>query len=164
MLPVNYIFASTHSHFENAKQLFIEYASSLPIALDFQHFEDELNVVDTMYAPPNGALLLATLNDITIACAGIRKIADGVCELKRMYVRPKYRKEKIGKRLLADLIAHAQSLGYRYMRLDTLEEMVAARKLYTDNGFYEIDAYYHNPNNNIVYLERKLPLHDNRVK
>lgn len=136
--------------------LFQEYANSLNISLAFQHFEEELKIISTMYGPPNGFLIIVYLDDLPIACAAYRKIEEGICEVKRMYVKPDYRHEHIGDKMLATLISEATMNGYRMMRLDTLDSMTPAITLYKKHGFHEIDAYYSNPNKNTVYMEKSL--------
>ena len=109
-----------------------------------------------MYGPPNGFLIIVYLDDLPIACAAYRKIEEGICEVKRMYVKPDYRHEHIGDKMLATLISEATMNGYRMMRLDTLDSMTPAITLYKKHGFHEIDAYYSNPNKNTVYMEKSL--------
>ena len=142
----NFIVAKTKEQISNAVSLFQEYAASLNISLDFQNFEEELKVVESMYGQPEGLLILVYDDINPIACAAFRKLNPTVCEVKRMYVKPAYRKHFIGDRMMKILIEHAQSVGYKLMRLDTLDTMTPAISLYKKHGFYEIDAYYFNPN------------------
>ena len=148
--------ATSENHYNDAMQLFQEYANSLNISLDFQHFDEELKIISTMYGPPDGHLIIVYVGDTAIACAAFRKIEEGICEVKRMYVKPLYRKEQIGDKLLAELISKATLNGYRLMRLDTLDSMIPAITLYKKHGFHEIDAYYFNPNKNTVFMEKSL--------
>ena len=150
------ILATQVIHFEDAKALFKEYALSLPIKLDFQHFDEELNIVNIMYAAPNGALYIIYDQDKAIGCAGIRYLEEGICELKRMYIQPAYRKLGYARILMEDLLNQAIILGYHTMRLDTLSEMIPAIRLYKQFGFYEIPSYYYNPNETVVYMEKSL--------
>ncbi len=140
----------------DAVQLFNEYANSLDISLDFQNFQEELNIIHTMYGSPTGCLLLVYENELPIACAAYRKIEEGICELKRMYIKPEFRRMQIGQTLLIKLSNKATMNGYQLMRLDTLDTMLPALHLYRKNGFYEIRAYCHNPNEGVVYMEKKL--------
>ena len=148
--------AQSEKEFSNAMLLFQEYANSLNISLDFQHFDEELKVIGKMYGPPDGYLIVTYESDIPIACAAFRKIDEGVCEVKRMYVKPTHRKLGIADSLLNMLIEKATSMGYHLMRLDTLDTMIPAIALYKKYGFYKIDAYYFNPNENTVYMEKLL--------
>ena len=151
-----FIHATSNQHHHDAMQLFQEYANSLNISLDFQHFDEELNIISSMYGPPDGHLIIVYLADTPIACAAYRKIEEGICEVKRMYVKPSYRKEQIGDKMLSELISKATLNGYQLMRLDTLDSMIPAITLYKKHGFHEIDAYYFNPNKNTVYMEKSL--------
>jgi ribosomal protein S18 acetylase RimI-like enzyme len=136
--------------------LFGEYAASLGIDLCFQGFEEELADLPGGYAPPQGRLLLALQNGQTAGCVALRRLEPGVCEMKRLYVRPAYRIQGIG-RVLVDRIVHeARQAGYRYMRLDTLPSMAAALALYRRLGFREIAPYYENPIEGAVFLELAL--------
>jgi GNAT superfamily N-acetyltransferase len=152
----NYLIPETESQIKDVINLFNEYASSLNISLDFQNFNEELNIIQSMYGSPTGCLLIVYDENVAIACAAYRKIRTGICELKRMYIKPKYRGMKIGKTLLEMLCSKASENGYAHMRLDTLDTMLPAISLYQRNGFYEIPAYYHNPNEGVVYMEKQL--------
>ena len=135
--------------------LFQEYAAWLNIDLGFQHFEDELKEIKTMYGLPEGGIILCKLNDEFIGCAGIRKIDNHTAELKRMFIKQARQKQGIGKTMLEKAIELAKTLDYTAIRLDTLNYMIPAIKLYTGYGFYEIPAYYHNPNKTAVFFEMK---------
>ncbi len=153
---MEYIHPHTDQQLNDAIALFQEYANSLNISLAFQKFEEELKSIHSMYGSPTGCLLLVYENDQAIACAAYRKIGEGVCELKRMYIKPNYRGKGIGQQLLDLLCDRAKLNGYTTMRLDTLDTMLPAIKLYSNNGFYSIDPYYHNPNQGVVYMEKSL--------
>ncbi|MEY3920712.1 MAG: hypothetical protein RL634_473 [Bacteroidota bacterium] len=143
-------------HFNDAKHLFKEYALSLDISLDFQHFNEELDIVESMYGAPTGILYIVYYQEKAVACAALRKIGEGICEVKRMYVQTSFRRFKIGDTLIDLLVTKATNMGYSLMRLDTLDSMTPAISLYKKHGFYEIEAYYFNPNKNTVYMEKKL--------
>lgn len=127
------------------RELFEEYERSLGFDLCFQDFSRELAQLPGAYAPPGGWLLLATSDGIPVGCGGIRRIGDGICELKRMYVRPTFRGQKLGRRLALLLIDKARETGYKKMRLDTIATMVEAIGLYQSLGFRDIEPYYDNP-------------------
>jgi len=141
---------------QDAVNLFNEYANSLNISLAFQNFSEELKNINSMYGSPTGSLLLAYENEVAIACAAYRKIEQGTCELKRMYIQPSHRGKGIGQKLLDLLCESAKQNGYTFMRLDTLDTMLSALSLYRKNGFYTIAAYYHNPNDGVVFMEKQL--------
>lgn len=136
--------------------LFREYAAGLGVDLCFQGFERELSNLAEVYGPPRGALLLARAGGDPAGCAAIRPLADEVCELKRMYVRPLYRGQATGQRMLDELLTAARNAGYRRMRLDTLSHLVTALSLYRRNGFTECGPYYRNPTPGVVYMEREI--------
>lgn len=140
------------SEVEEARVLFREYAASLPFALDFQDFDQELADLPGPYAPPRGALLLARGE----GCVGLRPLDPTTCELKRLYVRPSTRGTGLGRRLAEAIVAEARSLGYARMRLDTLPGMEAAQSLYARLGFYEIEGYRPNPIPGARFLELEL--------
>jgi len=153
---LQYLTPTEPSQLNDAIQLFNEYANSLNISLAFQNISEELNIIESMYGSPSGCLLLVYDKEQAIACAAYRKIGEGICELKRMYIKPSYRGLKIGQTLLEMLCSSAFDNGYSTMRLDTLDTMLPAIGLYKKNGFYEIPAYYHNPNEGVVYMEKCL--------
>ena len=138
--------------------LFLEYASSLNLDLEFQGFARELRELPGEYAPPRGLLILAWPGDRSSAagCIALRPLGADVCEMKRLYVRPLYRGLGIGRALSVRLIEDAARLGYLRMRLDTLSCMAAATGLYRSLGFREIPAYYHNPLPGPLYFEKEL--------
>jgi putative acetyltransferase len=148
--------AATNDDFEKGKQLFKEYAQSLGVDLCFQGFENELATIHEQYNQPSGALLLVFDNDKPIACAGIRKIDHESAELKRMYVQDGYRGHGIGAKLLERCIKIAEELGYKKIRLDTLNTMQKAQALYRSFGFYEIPSYRFNPLEGTIYMEKEI--------
>jgi len=128
-----------------ARELFVEYQHSLDVNLEFQGFSAELERLPGGYSPPDGALLLLRLDGVICGCVGIRRLADGVAEMKRLFVEPRCRGSGLGKRLAAAAIAEAARLGYRELKLDTLPVMEAAIGLYRSLGFVETAPYYDNP-------------------
>ncbi|KAF2863374.1 N-acetyltransferase [Piedraia hortae CBS 480.64] len=145
------------------KSLFISYAEWLNIDLSFQGFANELDTLPGKYSPPMGALLLARAlsNSETLGCVCLRPLssvdsAGELCEMKRLYVLPNGRGQGIGRALANAVIDEAKTLGYRAMRLDTLDTMTSALALYRSLGFVEIPAYYPTPLKNTVFLELTL--------
>jgi ribosomal protein S18 acetylase RimI-like enzyme len=139
-----------------ARQLFEEYAASLDISLCFQGFDEELSSLPGAYAPPRGRLLLASRGKESAGCVALRPLEPEICEMKRLYVRPAYRSDGVG-RLLAERVIHEAAMaGYRRMRLDTLPTMEAALALYRRLGFREIAPYTANPVKGAVFLELQL--------
>ena len=139
------VVAVTETHFTEAATLFREYADSLDFALDFQDFESELTRLAVMYGPPDGCLILARVHGAVAGCVALRKFRSEICEMKRLYVRPSFRKAGLGRILAQEIIHAARCAGYRRMRLDTVASMQAATALYKSLGFVQIDPYRHNP-------------------
>ncbi len=148
--------AETTGDMVKIRDLFREYEKFLDVDLCFQSFEQELAGLPGKYAPPEGALLLALDRQQAAGCVALRKIQDGVCEMKRLYVRKPYRGRGLGRILAARIIAEASHLGYGLMRLDTLDSLVAAIGLYKSLGFQATAPYYDNPLEGVTYLELKL--------
>jgi GNAT superfamily N-acetyltransferase len=127
--------AATPADIQAARALMREYGESLDIDLGYQGFERELAGLPGDYAPPRGRLLLAESGGRIAGCGALRPRSAGVCEMKRLFVRPGHRGKKIGFMLAAALIAEARAIGYRAMQLDTLPSMRDAVRLYTSLGF-----------------------------
>lgn len=152
------IIAQTDEQLAEARRLFREYAEDLGVDLCFQGFAEELAHLPEKYGPPHGALLLAVEDEQTIGCVALRKLQDRVCEMKRLYVKPRFRGKGIGRALAAAIIEKAIALGYSTMRLDTLENLKEAVNLYASLGFKESRPYYDNPLPNVVYWELDLKI------
>lgn len=138
------------------RELFTEYANSIEIDLCFQGFARELAELPGKYAPPEGRLLLAQDGSVAGGCVALRKINDGICEMKRLYVRPAFRGRGLGRQLAEQIVSLAGEIGYARMRLDTLSSMKPALEIYSALGFQRIAPYYDNPSGLAVFLELKL--------
>jgi len=151
---------ATEAELASAAAIFREYAASLDIDLCFQNFEDEIASLPGDYAPPAGQLMLAYVDGELAGCGALRRFADAddanACEMKRLYVRPAYRRFGLGRLLAQALLDEARRAGYSAMLLDTLDDMEAARELYASLGFVEVPPYYFNPIPGAHYLKAEL--------
>ena len=148
--------ALTERQNKQIKKLFKEYANYLGIDLSFQNFEEELKTLPGDYSTPDGCILLAYYENKLVGCVALRKFQEKVCEMKRLYIRPNFRRKKIGKALSIAIINKAKEIGYKSMRLDTLPFMKEAISLYLTLGFKEIAPYRYNPFENAKFYELKL--------
>lgn len=149
--------ANTQEDIERARGLFEEYAKGIGISLCFQNFDQEVKNLPGNYAPPDGRLLLATEDDQLAGCIAMRKLEPGVCEMKRLFLRPAFRGQGLGKLLVESIISEARKLGYTRMRLDTLPgRMDKAIALYHSIGFVEIGPYCENPVEGAKFMELNL--------
>jgi GNAT superfamily N-acetyltransferase len=150
-----------------ARALFLEYARWLKVDLCFQGFEQELATLPGAYAPPGGRLLIVGTPGQAFGCIALRPLDSGsgcgcgaapkvaahrMGEVKRLYVKPEHRGAGWGVRLALTLIEEARAIGYKELKLDTLDWMSAARTLYSGIGFRECAPYYANPLAGAVYM------------
>ena len=154
---VKLVQATTSEHIEQARILFLEYANSLGFSLCFQNFDEEMKTLPGAYGPPDGRLLLAYYSDRLAGCVALRKLENGVCEMKRLYVRAEDRGKGLGGILVKRVIDEARSMGYARMRLDTIEPaMKDAVALYRRIGFVDIAPYSKIPQIGALWLELRL--------
>lgn len=139
-----------------AHRLILAYAHWLErdhgISLAFQGIADELAALPGKYAPPDGALLLAEAEGAAVGCVALRPHEPGTCEIKRLFVSPAGRGQRLGRRLAEAILAEARRLGYARAILDTAPFMAAAGALYQTLGFRETAPYYHNPIPGVRYM------------
>lgn len=142
---------------QTVRDLFLDYQAGLGIDLCFQGFEAELAELPGAYAPPEGALLLACVDDEPAGCCAMRPLYNtdhlNACEMKRLFVRPAFRGFGLGRLLVERVLSDGQLAGYTTMLLDTLSDMETARALYQEMGFVEVAPYYHNPIPGAHYLK-----------
>ena len=154
---LRFIQAESPEQVGRARELFLEYAGWLGFSLCFQNFDQELAELPGAYAPPRGRLLLASHEGEIAGCVGLRPLLDDACEMKRLYVRPQFRGQGVGRALAVRIVAEARAIGYGRMLLDTLPaQMGTAIAVYRSLGFREIEPYYNNPVEGALFME--LPL------
>jgi putative acetyltransferase len=149
--------AESTAHIAHARELFLEYAQSLGFSLCFQNFDKELSELPGDYAPPEGRLLLAEVEGRLAGCVALHALDSGICEMKRLYLRPQFRGKALGRVLAERIIAEARQIGYQGMRLDTVEpRMKDAVAMYRKLGFKEVAPYRPNPIAGAMYMELEL--------
>lgn len=149
--------AESPAEIVSIRELFLEYANSLGFSLCFQSFDQELASLPGDYALPRGRLLLATQQGVAAGCVALHPLEGGICEMKRLYVRPQFRGRGLGKLLAQQVIREARALGHRQLRLDTVEPMMGeAVAMYRKMGFREIAPYRPNPIEGALYMELTL--------
>ncbi|HLV88471.1 MAG TPA: GNAT family N-acetyltransferase [Candidatus Sulfotelmatobacter sp.] len=153
----SFLQAESPAQIAQARELFLEYANSLGFSLCFQNFDAELANLPGNYSPPEGRLLLAEQDGQLAGCVALHKLSDEICEMKRLYLRPQFRGKGLGRALADRIIAEACGIGYRRMRLDTVEPIMKdAVAMYRKLGFREIEPYCANPMAGALYMELNL--------
>ena len=148
--------AESESDFRNAKEMVLAYAEFLNADLSFQNFEGELKSFNIMYSSPKGSMLLAENSGNVVGAVGLRYLSEGVAEMKRMFVLPKFQGHGIGDALMSAFIKQACKLGYSSIKLDTIPELDKAIRLYKKHNFVQIKAYRYNPHPGVQYYELKI--------
>jgi GNAT superfamily N-acetyltransferase len=149
--------AESPAQIAQARELFLEYAQSLGFSLCFQNFDQELAGLPGGYAPPDGRLLLAEYENQLAGCVALHKLEADVCEMKRLYLRSQFRGKGRGRALAERIIAEARQIGYRRMRLDTVEPVMKdAVAMYRRLGFQQVAPYCPNPIAGAMYMELEL--------
>jgi len=149
--------AESPAQLAQARELFLEYAQSLGFSLCFQNFDQELATLPGDYSPPDGRLLLAEHEGQLVGCVALHQLEPGICEMKRLYLRPTMRGRGLGRVLADRIVAEARHIGYQRMRLDTVEPVMKdAVAMYRTLGFKEIAPYCTNPMSGVIYMELQL--------
>jgi putative acetyltransferase len=155
--------ASSPAQIAQVRELFLEYAKSLGFSLCFQSFDQELAGLPDDYSPPDGRLLIAEYEGEVAGCVALHKLEPGICEMKRLYLRPAFRGKGLGRRLAETILNEARSIGYQRLRLDTVERVMRdAVELYRALGFREIAPYRANPMEGTLYMELVLSASESR--
>ena len=154
---------SAYDFSQEIKLLFSEYTDiliegdpSFKEYLEIQNYDDELKHLEKKYGLPYGRLYLVYYNNEVAGCIGLKKIDEKNCEMKRLYVRPKFRGKQIGEQLIEKIIRYAKEIGYSSMLLDTLPFLKSAIRLYKKYGFYEISSYNNSPMKTSIYMKLDL--------
>jgi putative acetyltransferase len=149
--------AESEAQISQVRELFLEYAQSLGFSLCFQSFDQELANLPGDYAPPEGRLLLAGFERQVAGCVALHKLEPGICEMKRLYLRPQFRGKGLGRVLTQAILDEARAIGYQRLRLDTVEPVMKdAVGMYRKLGFKEITPYRVNPMEGTLYMELNL--------
>lgn len=96
------------------------------------------------FKPPDGRFYIAHYGDKVAGVGCLKKLERGVGEIQRMFVLPSFRGKGIGRAIVDCLIRDARTIGYRQLKLESLEFLEAAHSLYRSVGFREIDPYADN--------------------
>jgi len=149
--------AETAAELAQARELFLEYEKALGISLCFQGFDQELAGLPGQYAPPSGRLLLGTYAGALAGSVALHALAPAIGEMKRLYLRPAFRGKGLGQAMVDAIVAEARAIGYRRLRLDTIEPLMkSAVAMYRRMGFREIAPYCANPWEGALYMELEL--------
>ena len=155
-LPM-FTLAQSAEQIAQVRKLFLEYAKSLGFSLCFQSFDQELASLPGDYAPPDGRLLLAEYDSHLAGCAALHKLDAEACEMKRLYLRPEFRGQGLGRSLTERILSEARAIGNQRVRLDTVEPVMKdAVAMYRKIGFKEIAPYRQNPIAGALYMELDL--------
>lgn len=138
--------------YAEVREIIGEYARSTGVDLEFQGFSAEMASLETYYA----TILVARWSGELAGCVALRDCGDGLCEMKRLYVRPAFRAHRIGRALAEAILEEARARGFAAMRLDTLPMMTSAKALYESLGFADIEPYRYNPVAGTRFMEKKL--------
>lgn len=142
--------------FSEYTNMLLEGDSTFRDYLKLQNYDEELKHLDKKYGLPYGRLYLAYCDDEFAGCIGLRKIDEENCEMKRLYVRQRFRGQHIGKILIQKIIEDAREIGYSHMLLDTLPFLESAIHMYKTVGFYEIESYNNSPMQASIYMKLDL--------
>jgi GNAT superfamily N-acetyltransferase len=148
-MVVKVMSANKGSYAPQIREIFWEYLQwanvkaneELGVNIDIENMlETDMQDLDR-YMPPNGCLLLGNAGKRIAGIACLKYLAPHMGEIKRMYVRPVYRKRGLGHLLLNRLLFEATQIGYERVRLDSAHFMKEAHHLYRTAGFFEIESY-----------------------
>lgn len=142
--------------FTEYTELIIEGDSSFREYLALQNYDEELLHLEAKYGPPAGQLYLAYCDQRLAGCIALRLLDDTRCEMKRLYVRPQFRKQHIGFTLVQKVISDAKNIGYTHLLLDTFPFLDVAIRMYEKLGFRFIPRYNDSPMESTIYMQLDL--------
>lgn len=142
--------------FSEYTDMLIENDRSFREYLTIQRYEEEIDHLEEKYGMPMGRLYLTFCDGEAAGCIGLKKIDEKNCEMKRLYVRPQFREQRIGRLLVEKIIVDARKIGYSHMLLDTLPFLEKAIQMYERFGFYTIDRYNDSPMSTSIYMRLDL--------
>ena len=151
-----FITAAAEEDYREARVLLREYEAEIEVDLCFQGFEAELKTLERVYGSPGGRFLLLRQGERTAGCVALRDLGGGICEMKRLFLRPGFRGKGLGRKCAEQIVQTAREIGYAAVRLDTLPSMYAAIALYRSMGFTEITGYTENPVEGALFMELRL--------
>lgn len=141
------------SLFSEYMDMLLENDPSFQEFLTLQNYDAELKDLTEKYGLPNGRLYIAFFENEAAGCIALRKINDESCEIKRFYIRPKFRGQKLGSLLLEKIMTDAKEIGYENILLDTLPFLKTAIEMYKRRGFYEIERYNNSPMDSSIFMK-----------
>jgi GNAT superfamily N-acetyltransferase len=152
-----------YEHLSELDRLFTEYTQMLidnvpemTIYLDMQGYHSEINHLEDKYGPPRGRAYILMIDGEAAGCIAIRRLDEQKCELKRLYIKPRFRGQKLAHLLLGKVIDEARNIGYRHILLDTLPFLSIAIHMYESYGFYRIASYNDSPIDDTIFLKYDL--------
>jgi putative acetyltransferase len=156
MENIQLIRCCTERDFTIAKSITSDYMTWLNIDLSFQNTEKEYAEFTVMYSAPYGGYIYLKKGEEIAGGVAFRIFGPETCEMKRLFVYPRFQGFGLGKLLSEAVIQMAKDYGYKKMRLDTIEKLSAAIQIYKKLGFYEIQQYRENPDKTAKYMELSL--------
>ena len=142
--------------FTEYTQMLVEVEPSFAGYLEQQNYQHEIEDLPDKYGPPDGVLHLILADGKPAGCIGLRKLDETRCEMKRLYVRPEYRRHQLGDQLVQRILQDARNLGYKEMLLDTLPQLDRAIRLYQRHGFEFVSCYNDSPVESTLFMGKTL--------
>ena len=150
-------------HKDDVRILFSEYTDMLVsmdpgfrIYLDIQHYDDEIAGLEGKYGRPDGRLYVLYEEGEAAACIALRRLDSRRAELKRLYVRPRFRGRGLSSILLERITGEADEIGYEEILLDTLPCLESAIRLYINHGFTFTERYNDSPVEGTLFMHKVL--------